>query len=56
MSAALLTVEEKDVLLAQYQSSYRQLLKLSLKLTGRRIARPFRSVAGWIRNRRYKDL
>jgi chromosome segregation ATPase len=56
LQALKITIEEKDVLLAQYQSSYRQLLKLSLKLTGRRIARPFRSVAGWIRNRRYKDL
>jgi chromosome segregation ATPase len=56
LQALRITVNEKDALLSQYQSSYRQLFKLTLKLTGKRIARPFRGIAGWIRNRKYTDL
>jgi chromosome segregation ATPase len=56
LQALRITVDEKDALLVQYQSSYRQLFKLTLKLTGKRIARPFRGIAGWVRNRKYTDL
>jgi len=50
-----ITVEEKDALLDKYQSSYRQLFLLSLKLTGKKIKTPATRVAGWIRNRRQKS-
>ena len=48
------TVQEQEKLLVQYQSSYRQLLGLSFKLTGKRLKNTSTRVSRWI-TRRPKD-